>query len=280
MKDARMTIWVMVAVLVIAVGQGFGLIQFNDGGTHDIDYALNESVIVQDEPFWLTSTTVNFLAGSSLSVDHSKAGLMLRGSSRLNVQGGLIDGIIEMFDDSVTSIYSGEFIHTDLRTDDSTLNISGGTFHDFMLSTQNSSEVSITGGTFPTIVELYIRGDTSMSVTGGIFLDDSNFHVAVQGSSSMLISGGMNYATYISVSENADLTIQGYDLQMNGIDLPSGSYGGYRSGFMTGYLLDGTGFEWEMYVIDNAILTVQNVPEPATLLLLGMGGFILRRKRG
>ena len=67
MKDSRMTIWVMVVVLVIAVGQGFGLTQYNDGGTHDISTTINDDVWVDwnDPNTWSNCSNI-YLSSSGL----------------------------------------------------------------------------------------------------------------------------------------------------------------------------------------------------------------------
>lgn len=46
MRNVRITICVMVIILVMSAGQGFGLIQFKDGGTYNIDYTINDDVWV------------------------------------------------------------------------------------------------------------------------------------------------------------------------------------------------------------------------------------------
>lgn len=70
--------------------------------------------------------------------------------------------------------------------------------------------------------------------------------------------------------EHSQLTIEG-----TGFNYPYGTYSSII-GHLTGTLLNGDPIATPFYLHDSATMTL--VPEPATLLLLGLGGVILRRK--
>ena len=63
MRNARITILVMVVILVVS-GQAMALTQYNDGGTYNITTTINDDVWVD----WATSagTTVNIQEGGTI----------------------------------------------------------------------------------------------------------------------------------------------------------------------------------------------------------------------
>ncbi len=256
-------------------------IYFNDGGVHDVDYAINEPIQIYNESFWDFPTTVNFLAGASLYVVHGSVGLSVIEDSILNVYGGVLDAVVVTRGNSTTSINAGNIMYARFDTHASSqLNIKGGILQNLNLWHQDSSIVNITGGTIYTTPHYSIicEDNSSTFITGGNFICDENFRISVRQYSTMLISGGINFIKHLSISDNSHAIIKGYNLKINDIDVPSGNYSGTRSGIMTGTLLDGTDFIYDLSITNNAILTVHNIPEPTTILLFGLSSLFLRKK--
>ena len=63
------SILVVVAVLGMATGQEFGLIQYKDGGTHNINSTINEDVWVDYQAPGM-QTTVNLLRGGVITKNY------------------------------------------------------------------------------------------------------------------------------------------------------------------------------------------------------------------
>ena len=103
MRNRNVTIWVMVAVLTMAAGQGFGLTQFKDGGTHNISYIINDEVWVDYQSPGM-QTTVNFLSGGSVDGDND---LYAYEDSRINISGGAIKDYFYAYDHSQVNMSSG-----------------------------------------------------------------------------------------------------------------------------------------------------------------------------
>jgi hypothetical protein len=107
MKNKSVTIWLVVGVLFLADYPALGLVEFKDGLTHDIDYAIADSVYV-DYQTPSMYTTVNLLSGGSIEMPDS----MLVGfeHSRINVSGGSIRWL-ESGNSSQVDISGGVYEH-------------------------------------------------------------------------------------------------------------------------------------------------------------------------
>ena len=60
------TLLFVAAVLICCVGVAEGGMIFDDGGTHNIDYILNEELVIRDSSGG-QKTTVNILSGGSIN---------------------------------------------------------------------------------------------------------------------------------------------------------------------------------------------------------------------
>jgi hypothetical protein len=90
MKNVKITTWMVTAVLVMAAGQGFGLTEFKDGGTHDINYIINDTVQVDFVTPGL-NTTVNLLSGGTIPSPYLLDGNF---TSRINISGGTASKLV------------------------------------------------------------------------------------------------------------------------------------------------------------------------------------------
>jgi hypothetical protein len=304
MKTESVKIWLVAVTLFLCPCPAVALIEFKDGLTHDINYQVNDDIRVDYQTpdkhtkvNWLTGG--NSTTGSLDGYEHSETNL--RGGfideissfdfSQVDVSGG-ITRLLQSMDSSQVNI-SGGRINWELRSYHySQLNVSGGEI--YSLYSYHSSQVDIFGGLIETY--LYSNGSSKMNISGGSIRFLSSFD-----SSQVDISGGSIYRPYsrgssqINIfggsigsrlwsSNESTMQIFGYDFAVDGQpfgygeltsihrDLPN--YEPLRR--LTGTLLSGEFINNDFQIGFNGRIIL--IPEPATLLLLGLGAVMLRRK--
>ena len=149
-------ILILLLIIVCISAQTEADIFFNDGGVHNIDYAIYDYVLVD----WGTPemyTTVNLLPGGSIS-----DGLIAHESSRINISGGTV-GFLDIVD-SCQAVISDGTILTDMHASGSCqVDISGGSILEEMWI--NDSQVDISGGSIGSY--LFTRGSGQVNISGG-----------------------------------------------------------------------------------------------------------------
>ena len=226
MKNAKMTICLMAAVLFITGNQVFGLVEFKDGGTHNINYTIDDDVWVDNGAPGM-HTKVNLLTGGSINFDFS---------SREDSEITMLDGTVVKY-----------------------------------LAAHNNSHITMSGGSVESC--LYAVDNASVTMSGGwVSL------LRAQGSSQVTMSGGLSDRG-LEVYDSGQLIIDGSNFAINGIPVPYGQYYGadYFTGQLTGTLANSDILNSRFY-IDSAAAKIVLVPEPVTLLLLSLGGLLLRKK--
>ena len=164
---------------------------------------------------------------------------------------------LEAFENSRVNVFGG-LVSQDLYAyDHSQITMSGGVIG-YSLYAYNYSKVNISGG-----------------ATSGLFAGNT---------SQVSMSGGKIYAP-LTLVEYAILTIDGSNFAVDGQSVVyselTSIYGGFYQDeynrHLTGTLANGEQIANDFRIGQNAKIVL--IPEPATLLLLGLGAVILRRKR-
>lgn len=288
MKNTK-AIWTIVIVLSLASSPVLAVIEFNDGQIHNIDYQINEDVWVDYQRWWV-QTTVNLIDAGRIKYPYS---LDAYGNSRVNILGGFIEYKLQAYGNSQVGISGGSirgFMWTDgnsqveisggsiswlCATNRSKVNISAGSIEDVLLAT-GGSKVNISGGSIGLKVHATNLGHVNIS--GGSIQDlfaDAFSKINVSGSS----IGGT-----LASNWSAILIIYGSDFAVDGEPFGYGELTSILGGFyrdepirrLSGTLVSGEPIDNDFYVGYDAKIVL--VPEPATLLLLGLGGLIIRKK--
>jgi hypothetical protein len=251
----KKSICLMAAVLFMAAGQVFGApwTNFTDGGTYNINYLANNWVRLDYQTPGM-QTTVNMLDGGSIGFY-----LATYQNSQANIYGGYVYNLAA--NDSSKVTMSGGSVGDSLYAHDSSqVTISGGSVA-HGLSADNSSQVTMSGGS----VELLYANDSShVNWSGGIIAFDS-YPIMLDGQAILTIIG-------------SDFAINGNPFGYGEItSILGGGYSGESLRTLTGTLANGDIINNQFQIGDYASITL--VPEPATLLLLGLGAVIARSKR-
>jgi len=325
MKSRKLAIWIMVAVLCVFSSQAMALVEFKDGGTHNIDYSIKGAIHVDYQTPDMY-TTLNLLDGGVITFPSHLYGYE---QSRINVSGGEVEsfhahdfsqvnisgGEIEYFnghDFSQVNITGGLVDRGLSIFDSSQINITGGIIRRF--SSWNYSQINITGGKIrgyfhtndysqadisnASIYELVSYGFSQIDVSGCL-MD----RLSSRQSSKINISSG-SIEHWLSSQESSQVNISGGEIggelrlfdqsiiRMFGTDFAvDGQPFGFReltsiySGHpldeplrhLSGTLLNGGFIDNDFRIGNDARIIL--IPEPSTLLLLGLGAAVLRRKR-
>lgn len=302
---------VLVGILFFRTTESKATIYFNDGLSHNIDYPIDDYVYVDYEAPG-KGTIVNVLSGGAVgysmhgynncfinvsdgsvgsieghlcAYDSSKisiSGGSIYGylyayeSSQMHISGGSIDGHFRIYDNSKVDISAGSMYFV-IAFDNSEITMSGGAISDDLAAIR-SSLVNISGGLIGW--DLVAYDSSRVSISGGSIGRD----LWTYNSSQMDIFGGSIGNELIAYNDGT-VTIHGFDFAVDGHPFGYGEltsiFGGdwenepYRH--LTGVLASGELIDNDFLIGNSAKIIL--VPEPATLLLLGLGVVLLHKKR-
>jgi len=228
----------------------------------------------------------------------------------------LLTQILEGYGDSRLNIHSGSIVHYLYCNNNSQINVSGGSAS--ILVSFNSSQINVSGGSIGDIYsgcssQVNVSGGSigevgsghfgRVNISGGsigdIYSEDSG-QINISGgsieylssfdSSCINISGGLigyGYLPVVGVTlfDESIIQIFGYDFEVDGQPFGFGELTSilgddpYNEPFrhLTGTLLSSEALACYFLIGHDAKIIL--IPEPVTILLLGLGGLILRKKR-
>lgn len=302
---ARWLIVPMVASLwSLGVRRADATVYFDDGGTHEVDWPIEDDVAILDD-FFGNTTTVKLVSGGSIR-DHLDA----YGSSQIGIAGGSIGDYLNAYGTTQVDLSAGS-IGIDLCTHDSTrTNISGGSIGRY-LHVQDSTRTNISGGSIDMYLQAY--GTSEIDISGGsiqalIACDSSRTSISdgtvdglyaydtsqvdisggsigqaltARGGSNVEVSGGSIGGAIQAGPGSSLMTLVGTDFAINGTPVGYGEYGtggqDWVHGALTGTLADGGSLSNEFFIYDGCRIAL--IPEPAALSLLALGGLAVVRRR-
>lgn len=212
-------------------------------------------------------SNVNLYEGSHVSY------LNAYNNTIVNVSGGKLSGS-SLYNSSTVNISNG-YAHLVLH-DNSTVRVFGGSGS--TIDAYDTSKVNISGGNIDSVNGINM---STVYISGGSI--DSYLHVFED--SQITMSGGtIAESVTIGLSQNAILVLDGTNFAIDGIPFGLGEiksmFGGYYGDEpyrrLTGILANGDIINNQFLIGENAKIAL--VPEPCTLLVLGFGGIMLRRR--
>lgn len=273
----KKSIWVTVVVLVVVLCIGssdvLATITYDFGGEYDIDFVINDRVYVRNnasgEP-----TTVNLLLGGSVGDLH------VWDTSQINIYGGTVGNYFYADDDSRVTMSSGMITGHFEAGYNSTIDITGGTIGDFQSEGYSQSAISnasigallVNYRSIVTIDNVSVgqsvqaQHDTQLTIYSGVIGDD----LLTKDNSQVTIFGG-TFGDIFDLIEESVVTIHGSGFNYGYGEITN------STGILTGTLANGDLINNRFYVHGNASIVL--VPEPAALLLLGLGAVRLRSRQ-
>lgn len=269
-------------LIIIIFSQYFTIanaqITFDDGGVHYVDYEINDNVLVRSGN--LRPTTLNVMSNGRI------IGLLgVKELSIVNISGGIIEDTFSVSDRSKVNISDG-ILNGRLHVKSPYVEVIGGTINKNIecygtggvnisggeltawLRMSNDSIGTISGGI---IQAVRAHENSQLNISGGLFIDS----IVATNDTVLDITGGLFGGT-IDVRYNAVITISG-----TGFNYPYGEISDI-TGILAGTLDSGEAINNNFSIshygpgYDGAKIVL--TPEPTTLLLLGLGAVLLRRK--
>jgi len=250
-SNGKMKRYILIAGCAVALSaccnHAAAALVFNDGGHHIIDYTVNTLVKVdQDTPG--AGTRVDIIEGGLI-----QAWLDAYESSRVNIFGGRVSATVNAYGASYITVVGGEIGGPVYSRENSRLDISGGSMGAWVQSL-SSSEVTISGGE----IELFVEAWDNSRVT---------------------ISGG-TIGGRIAAIRDGLVTLVGSNFAVNGTPVGYGDFASdyATSGTLSGILANGDTLNNPFSLVHPGA-DITFIPEPGTILLLGLGGLGVLRKR-
>jgi hypothetical protein len=268
----RLFSFVLILLLSNAL-YGYVSVYFNDGQYHKIDYVLDAQVFVdKDAPG--VGTQVELVDGGGIAPGQGYGSIYAYNDSQVTVSGGEMGWTLAAIDRSKVSLTGGYLGCEFSSSSSNTAYMSGGSVRAVVAYGDGSFDVS--GGTVRWGFET--QGSTGAVITGGSIarincLDRS--HIEIFGGDIL----GHIYAGYYSDASSL-ITVYGSNFAVNGQPVSMGEYASSycsHSGLVTGILADSSVLNTSFEL--NGSADILFIPEPATMILLGLGSLTLLKQR-
>ena len=264
MKRLILSMVLIVIVSVNSVGLADMQIELDDGGSHTLDDNTYQDFSVRLDFFTFNDpgTHINLVNNGAVG------SLYAYKEASIEMSGGSVGF-------NVTS------------RGNSTVNVSGGAIGYHLIS-QGNGIVNLTNGSVGSGLQAWNNSIINMS--GGIIGD----RVGAWEEALITISGG-TINNGFTLHKDAFIYLVGTDFEVNGNPLVAGdklsdfgtrianSEHDYFTGTITGTLLDGSSLNNDFMIFNleysAGIGDIFVIPEPGTLVLFGLGGLLLRKKR-
>jgi len=267
MRKRNLTIWVMVVVCMVS-SQATALIEWNDGNTYNVNWQIPEDVRVDWEAPGM-KTTVNLLNSGQIN-----GYLWAYEDSHINVSGGSVDTLFAYGRSQI--VFSAGSLQGLSANGNSWVDFSAGSVGND-LNAGGNSHIEMSGGVVNKAIEVYDSGQVQMY--GGV-VDE---YIRAMDSGQIFFSGG-SVAGDLVADDFGVLTIYGSDFAIDSqpfgygelVSILGGASWDESTRHLSGTLANGDQLDNNFYIGHDASIIL--VPEPATLLLLGLGAMMLRRK--
>ena len=269
----------LIALLILCLNAipAYSTVDFCDGKIHNIDYYISDSASVDQGNS--ANTTFNLLPN----------GIVLNrlygyNRSQINVSGGELRSDLLTYHDNQTSIFSGSIGAGIYTYDNSRVTIWDGSIEGGA-HLYSDSQLILNGGAIGGLVP---RDNSQVTIWGGV----NNGALNAWGNSEIAVYGGSTardiYAG-VDSGDHSQITLIGSSFTVDGISVGYGTlysvmgqaWVDETTRHLTGILANGNLIDNDFYISGQSsiVLAPMPVPEPTTLLLLGLGAMMLRRKR-